>query len=151
MIEPQTGSVGKREAGREAKVLGNVAERAVESYLTLSLMPIDSSITERGEGLLGCRFSPHSRQNHTAVPLASRVQTHIHTNSLQVPFFSCTRQFNHQSQITQVYLSSLLHSQGMASFSQDMWVGGINILQGSGGAVGRNSKCCHSPFLASIL
>lgn len=50
MIEPQTGSVGEREAGREARVLGNVAWRAVESYLTLSLMIIDSSITERGEG-----------------------------------------------------------------------------------------------------
>lgn len=28
------------------------------------------------------------------------------------------------------YPSSLPHSQGMASFSQEMWVGGINILQG---------------------
>lgn len=50
MIEPQTGSVGGREAGREGRVLGDVAERAVESDLTLSLMIIDSSITERGEG-----------------------------------------------------------------------------------------------------
>ncbi len=30
--------------------MGNVAERAVESYLTLSLMIIDSSITDMGEG-----------------------------------------------------------------------------------------------------
>lgn len=63
MTEPQTGSIGEREAGREARVLGNVAKRAVESYLTLSLMIIDSSITERGEGpwLAG---SHHSTESH---------------------------------------------------------------------------------------
>lgn len=51
MIEQQTGSGGDREAWREARVLGNVAERAVESHLTLSLMNIDGSITAREKGL----------------------------------------------------------------------------------------------------
>lgn len=37
-------------AGREARVSGSVAKKAVESNLTLSLMIIDSSITESGEG-----------------------------------------------------------------------------------------------------
>lgn len=50
MTVPQTGSIGEREAGREARVLGNVAKRTVESYVTLSLMIIDSSITGTGEG-----------------------------------------------------------------------------------------------------
>lgn len=50
MTKPQTGSIGEKEGGREARVLGAVAKRTVESYLTLSLMIIDSSITERGEG-----------------------------------------------------------------------------------------------------
>ena len=49
MTAPQTGSIGEREDGREARVLGNVAKRAVESYVTVSLMIIDSSITGKGE------------------------------------------------------------------------------------------------------
>lgn len=50
MTEPQMGSIGERKPGREARAFSSVAKRAVESYLTLSLMIIDSSITERGEG-----------------------------------------------------------------------------------------------------
>lgn len=36
--------------GRKARVFGNVAERAEQSYPMLSLMITDSSITKRGEG-----------------------------------------------------------------------------------------------------
>lgn len=66
MIEPRTGSLGERETGREARVLGDVAERAVESYLTLSLMPIDSSITERGEGPWLQVQSTQSTESHNS-------------------------------------------------------------------------------------
>lgn len=64
-MEPLTGSVGAREAGREARALGDVAEGAVESRLTL----IDGSITERGEG-----FSPRSPPNPMTVTLAPPTQ-----------------------------------------------------------------------------
>lgn len=88
MTEPQTGSIGgEREAGREARVFGNVAKRAVESYLTLSLMIIDSSITERGEGpwLAGSHHSTESHDRYFGLAFAHR---HTHTNPLQVPLFA---------------------------------------------------------------
>lgn len=82
MTKPQTGSIGEKEAGREARVLGAVAKRTVESYLTLSLMIIDSSITERGEGpwLAGSHHSTKS------VTLALPLHTHTHDLHHQFPF-----------------------------------------------------------------
>lgn len=94
MTESQMGSIGERDAGREARALGSAAKRAVESYLTLSLMIIDSSITE---GVGGVREGPwlanshHLTKSHgTVFGLAFGTQTHrIHTNS--VSLYGCTQ------------------------------------------------------------
>lgn len=112
-------------------MLDNAAERAVESYLTLSLMIIDSSITERGEGLW-LAGSVHRVYIITWKSLWACKRTHILTNSLRVPFLQkihCSDLVISVKSHRSFYPSSLLHSQGMASFSQEMWVGGINILQ----------------------
>lgn len=85
---------------------------AVEHYPTLSLMIIDGSITEMGEGPVPAASLDTVDKNHRN---KSAGLSHARSDF----FLDISRELRRS-----ICSSSSLHSQGMASLSPEMWGGG---------------------------